>query len=584
MKFLKYLILTLLLCGAAWANTINAANCTSAAVLAAIASASNGDTVAVPAGNCTWNTPSANTPVINLTKSITVQGTTTCSGSPVTCVDSTIINDNTGNGFDENLIDDNANNSRITGFSFRDSRNLADAKPPVQLSCNSCRFDHNSMTQNNTGGPPHGVYVYSSVTGYQLVDNNYFKDLNGAADVDGSANDAHFPGDQSWANTLTLGSANAAYIEHNNFDFTPGTVLDGAYDSYAGARLVFRYNTVASTNFGGHGLDSGGLRSTLLQEVYNNTVTNSGTHVYTMMGTRGGTHMIFNNTVSASGGSYDAFLWLQEYRSSSGYSWGTPTGALCGGSPTNAIDSNTSHGWICRDQVGRGPETAPANDFPAKAAPPYTFSEASFPGYEWNNTFKGSAPTTANINVCDAVPNCSTSNATLFQVLNNRDFYMEVPSFDGTAGTGSGLLSARPATCTPKVAYWATDTNTLYQCSSTNTWSVYYRPFQYPYLSGTPTASTPTFSPGAGTYSNPQNVTISTTSGSVICWNTTGSPATNGSTGCAVGTLYTGPVTVSVSETLFAVAGGTGFLDSSVGSAAYVIAPAAPTNLQVVVH
>jgi Chitobiase/beta-hexosaminidase C-terminal domain len=85
-------------------------------------------------------------------------------------------------------------------------------------------------------------------------------------------------------------------------------------------------------------------------------------------------------------------------------------------------------------------------------------------------------------------------------------------------------------------------------------------------------ASTPTFSPTAGTYTGSQSVAISTSSsGAIICYNTTASPATNGTTGCGNGTLYSGPVTVSSSETLYAVAGGTGFTDSSAGSAAYVI-------------
>jgi hypothetical protein len=91
-------------------------------------------------------------------------------------------------------------------------------------------------------------------------------------------------------------------------------------------------------------------------------------------------------------------------------------------------------------------------------------------------------------------------------------------------------------------------------------------------------AAIPTFSPIAGTYSGSQSVTLSTaSSGAVICYNTTGSPATNGSTGCATGTLYTGPVTVSSSETLFAVAGGAGYNDSPVGSASYVIQSAVAT-------
>ncbi len=88
----------------------------------------------------------------------------------------------------------------------------------------------------------------------------------------------------------------------------------------------------------------------------------------------------------------------------------------------------------------------------------------------------------------------------------------------------------------------------------------------------TPQASTPTFSPAAGTYSGPQSVVLSTaTSGAVICYNTTGSPATNGSTGCSTGTLYAGPVTVSSNETLYAVAGGAAYESSSVGSASYII-------------
>lgn len=86
-----------------------------------------------------------------------------------------------------------------------------------------------------------------------------------------------------------------------------------------------------------------------------------------------------------------------------------------------------------------------------------------------------------------------------------------------------------------------------------------------------PAASTPTFSPTAGTYTSAQSVTISASTGPVICYNTTGSPRTNGVSGCTIGTLYTGAVTVSASETLYAVSGGTGYSDSSVGSAAYVI-------------
>lgn len=104
---------------------------------------------------------------------------------------------------------------------------------------------------------------------------------------------------------------------------------------------------------------------------------------------------------------------------------------------------------------------------------------------------------------------------------------------------------------------------------------------------GTPTAGTPTASPVAGSYSGTQNVTFSVTGGApVICVAVSPTvPATNGTSGCTSGTLYTSPVPVSTSQTLKAIAGGTGFLDGSVGTFAYTITvPAggvqAPANLQ----
>jgi hypothetical protein len=87
----------------------------------------------------------------------------------------------------------------------------------------------------------------------------------------------------------------------------------------------------------------------------------------------------------------------------------------------------------------------------------------------------------------------------------------------------------------------------------------------------TTTATAPTFSPVSGTYSSTQDVALSTGLGTVICYNTTGGPATNGATGCTSGTLYTAPIAVASTETLYAVAGGSGYTDSPVSSATYNI-------------
>jgi hypothetical protein len=176
--------------------------------------------------------------------------------------------------------------------------------------------------------------------------------------------------------------------------------------------------------------------------------------------------------------------------------------------------------------------------------------------------------------------------------------------FVGTTGMGFGDIAHRPATCTTfsepgsGVGYFATDVGTqgtLYRCSATNTWTVQYTPFTYPHpLIGGAQANPPVFNPGTGVYGGATTVTISSTLGTVLCWNTSGSPATtgNGST-CTTGTAITtnsgancvasstvcGNITVSSSETVSAVAGSATLLDSTVASAVYTISTNGITHI-----
>jgi hypothetical protein len=87
----------------------------------------------------------------------------------------------------------------------------------------------------------------------------------------------------------------------------------------------------------------------------------------------------------------------------------------------------------------------------------------------------------------------------------------------------------------------------------------------------TGSAAQPTFSVSSGAYQGNQTLILTAAHGGVICYNTTGSPATNGSTGCSTGTQYTTPITISSNESIYSVAGGTGLIDSGVGSATYII-------------
>ncbi len=86
-----------------------------------------------------------------------------------------------------------------------------------------------------------------------------------------------------------------------------------------------------------------------------------------------------------------------------------------------------------------------------------------------------------------------------------------------------------------------------------------------------PTA-TPTISLGTGTYTGVQTVTIKDAiAGAAIYYSTNGKAPTNAST------LYTGPIKVSVNETLQAIAYATGYLPSTKASSSYVIVVNTPT-------
>jgi hypothetical protein len=92
------------------------------------------------------------------------------------------------------------------------------------------------------------------------------------------------------------------------------------------------------------------------------------------------------------------------------------------------------------------------------------------------------------------------------------------------------------------------------------------------YTIGTPTVATPTFNPAAGSYGPAQSVTISdSTSGATIYY------TTNGTTPTTVSTTYSSAITVSVTQTLRAIAAESGYTTSAVASAAYTINGAAAT-------
>ncbi len=90
----------------------------------------------------------------------------------------------------------------------------------------------------------------------------------------------------------------------------------------------------------------------------------------------------------------------------------------------------------------------------------------------------------------------------------------------------------------------------------------------YVYTITLPPAGTPVCSPVSGTYPQSQSISCSVGVGTSMRYTTDGStPSVSGS----VGTLYTGPITVSSTEVLKIVAGDGSHIDGSVASYAYTI-------------
>ena len=88
----------------------------------------------------------------------------------------------------------------------------------------------------------------------------------------------------------------------------------------------------------------------------------------------------------------------------------------------------------------------------------------------------------------------------------------------------------------------------------------------------TATAASPVFSPAAGTYTTAQTVTLTdSTSGAKIYF------TTNGTTPTTSSALYTGPISVSSSQTIQAIAVASGYTNSGPSSATYTINGSLPT-------
>jgi MYXO-CTERM domain-containing protein len=177
----------------------------------------------------------------------------------------------------------------------------------------------------------------------------------------------------AWNEPTDLGTDRFVFIEDCTFqDPSAG----GAFSGSGGARLVARHNQLSLGLVGGAGWSERGSRAF---EVYDNTFSAVIADEYGALSFGGGTGVIHDNTFD---GGYSFTLQAIEPRDSPG----SPPWGPCDG--TSPYDENTDGGtgYACLDQVGRGAGTLLSGYPPVPAAWP---SEQIEPVYSWGNTFNG---------------------------------------------------------------------------------------------------------------------------------------------------------------------------------------------------
>ena len=447
-----------------------------------------------------------------------------------------------------------AQSFRLTGFTFKygsGATTVDNGGVHLMGTCPSARIDHCHFDQlyANPFIMAHGQ-IYGVVDHCVLDERPRSQTFQVYHDGWGG----HPHGDGSWADDSNFGSEKFLFIEDNTFRNANGYKSNGI-DSYGGGRYVARHNYLVDTPIGGHGTESSGrLRGVRAIEVYNNTCVWSLVDPRGQL--RSGTMLEFNNVFTGKEKPDSKSTHLTCYREFRPFPyWGgangnnrldlndshglyangkhtggngsttlvvanagwtvnqwvgysvtnitqklnTRTGAVF--HPSSFITANTSDtitfqkpgmgspmmfnngdGYeiykllAALDQPGRGKGELLADRDPvAMGSSPH---QALEPVYAWGNSYNHSR----QLDVGSGYPT----------IQENRDYYNQKNPFDGTTGVGVGPLASRPKTCTPGVAYWATDQGEwdsthegpdgqLYVCTAPNTWSFYYKPYRYPH-------------------------------------------------------------------------------------------------------
>lgn len=525
----------------ATAQTITAASCSASDVQAAFNSVSTSTTtINIPACPKTgWASqvkltiPSGNTNVVSLLGA----GSLTTTGGG----DATIIGDNDSS--DSNpilaIVDNQINGTfRMAGLTFEDGTSPSikyNGVVSVTAVSPNIRVDHSHF---NTSASGSSMLQWQGCA-YGVVDHSVF-DGSGVTNAvraynSGSCNgDALGIGDQSWTIATGLGSANFLFMENNVFN---GGASD---DCTKGGRFVSRFNTFNSTApaptvqthpTGGAGRERGCRAWEVYQNQFNAV---SGNYISDGFFVSSGTGVVWGNTIpssSANGGTgyHDFIRVLSMRRNNTTYTQSpAPTGWGYCGTSFNGTGSNwdqnaiASSGYHCLDQPGQGAGDLITGGFTSDGSGSNNIANSSTgcasssscawprqaqePIYEWMDNYS-LVPSNPSVLFANNDTTAFTQNVDYYDWC-NASSQSGCTSFTGAAGVGSGLLAARPATCTTGVAYWATDQGNwnqsgsggqgeLFKCTATNAWTLFYVPYIYPHPLITNSSSSSGMTPAA---------------------------------------------------------------------------------------
>jgi hypothetical protein len=267
------------------AATINAASCSWADVASAISSASPGDTVQVPAGNCSWSGGLSISGIQLVGAGKTTSGTVITAGAVTMTKHATRY-------------------TRVSGFRFTgNDRHVTAGGSP---SNKPYIIDHNYFF--TSGGTGSNTLIRITVNGGLLHHNDFTASSGTPDDVFNIVTSENWSQAPTFGNGDTTGERNI-YFEDNTFT----NILETAPDGDTGSRLVIRYNTYVDSSIVFHGgapNDSSAGGGTRQFEVYNNVferVSNS-VAINKWIWVRGSTGVIANNIMeradSPDGNSY----------------------------------------------------------------------------------------------------------------------------------------------------------------------------------------------------------------------------------------------------------------------------------------